>query len=259
MKNILLATQSLGIGGVETHILELCKGIKEANKDINLIVCSNGGRYEEELKKINVKHIKVPLHNSNPINIIKSYFLLNKIIKEEKIDIVHSHTRTASMILEKICSKNNIPFYTTCHFDYSLKFPFKNLSTWGNKTLAVSKDLKEYLVRNYDLNPEDIFVTVNGIDMNLFCKETKFDDILEKFNLRKDSFRIVHISRLDDATIKTLDILFDLTKEINEKIENLEIVVVGNGTKFEYLKERASKINESLNKNIIVMLRKYDK
>ena len=70
MYNILMATQALGIGGIETHIVELCRGIKEKYKNINIVVCSNGGFYEKELEQINVKHVKVPLHNSDLKNIL---------------------------------------------------------------------------------------------------------------------------------------------------------------------------------------------
>ena len=260
MYNILMATQSLGIGGIETHIVELCRGIKEKYKNINIVVCSNGGFYEKELEQINVKHIKVPLHNSNLKNILKSYKMLKKIIEEENINIVHAHTRVAAMICDSICKKKKISFYTTVHFDYDTKFPFNKLSKWGDKTLAVSKDLKEYVVKNYNVKDSNVYITVNGIDTNKFSKDVDYEDIINQFNLNPNARRIVHISRLDDATIKTLEILFDMTRELYEVIKNIEIVVVGDGTKFEYLKEKANKINEEIGKNIIFMIgkRTYD-
>ena len=256
MYNILMATQALGIGGIETHIVELCRGIKEKYKNINIVVCSNGGFYEKELEQINVKHVKVPLHNSDLKNILKSYKMLKKIIKEENINIVHAHTRVAAMICDSICKKMKIPFYTTVHFDYDTKFPFNKLSKWGDKTLAVSKDLKEYVVKNYNVKDYNVYITVNGIDTNKFSKDVAYDDVIKEFKLNPNARRIMHISRLDDATIKTLEILFDMTKELYKTIENLEIVVVGDGTKFEYLKEKANIINDELGKKVIFMIGK---
>ncbi len=63
-KRILLALMSFDIGGVETHVLELACGLKKAGH-IPILV-SNGGRFEEDIKKEGIKHIKVPLHNKNP-------------------------------------------------------------------------------------------------------------------------------------------------------------------------------------------------
>ena len=78
---ILLATMQLGIGGAETHIVELAKELKRQGHTV--IVASNGGEYVAELDVESIKHYKVPLQNKNPLNIVKSSRLLKKIIINE--------------------------------------------------------------------------------------------------------------------------------------------------------------------------------
>ncbi len=90
--NILLSLMQLNIGGAETHVVELAKELKR--KGFNVIVTSNGGVYVKELEDAGIKHYAVPLQNKNPLNMLKSARLLKKIIKDEKIDIVHSHARS---------------------------------------------------------------------------------------------------------------------------------------------------------------------
>ena len=95
--NNLLSLMHLNIGGAETHVVELAKELKR--KGFNVIVTSNGGVYVKELEDAGIKHYAVPLQNKNPLNMLKSARLLKKIIKDEKIDIVHSHARIPSFIL----------------------------------------------------------------------------------------------------------------------------------------------------------------
>ncbi|MEA4848881.1 MAG: glycosyltransferase, partial [Clostridiaceae bacterium] len=78
--NILITTMRLDIGGAETHIVELAKGLSRAG--FNVIVASAGGVYEKELERSGIKVYHVPLDNKKPHNVIKAYYQLNNIIKE---------------------------------------------------------------------------------------------------------------------------------------------------------------------------------
>ena len=102
---ILLVTMGMDIGGAETHIVELAKGLKK--KGLEVVVASNGGAYVEELSKDNIKHYEVPMHNKKISNVIKSYNMLEKIILNEKITVVHGHARIPSFILSLLKMMEN--------------------------------------------------------------------------------------------------------------------------------------------------------
>ena len=44
------------------------------------------------------------------------------------------------------------------------------LTNWGEKALAVSDDIKEYLIDNYKVKPNNIRMTVNGINTEVFSE-----------------------------------------------------------------------------------------
>ena len=138
--NILLSLMQLNIGGAETHVVELAKELKR--KGFNVIVTSNGGVYVKELEDAGIKHYAVPLQNKNPLNMLKSARLLKKIIKDEKIDIVHSHARIPSFILGKLHKRMKFPFVTTAHWVFNTSYGLKYITDWGEKTVAVSEDIK---------------------------------------------------------------------------------------------------------------------
>ena len=106
----------------------------------------------------------------NPKDVITAYKTLKNIIIDYKIDVVHGHARIPCFILNLIRKSINFRFVTTAHWVFSLKFPYKYITKWGDRSLAVSDDIKKYLIDNYGIKPGNIRVTINGIDTQKFSK-----------------------------------------------------------------------------------------
>lgn len=249
--NILLVTMGMDIGGAETHILELAKELKR--RENNVYVMSNGGKYVEELNDSGIEHIWAPLHNKNIFNMRKSYKILKETITNKKIDLVHSHTRISSYICGLLKKKIDFPFVTSAHWTFKVTPLLKKMTNWGESVIAVSEDIKTYLIDNYNVDPQKIVVTVNGIDTDKFSNNVDFSDIKKEFNLNSDSNRIVYISRMDESRALVARQLINISKELNEKIPNLEIVIVGGGDVYDELKQISDDINSELNKKLIIM------
>ena len=225
--NILMALMSLDIGGAETHVTELSKELKRRGH--NIIVASNGGVYEKELEDFGIKHYKVPLQNKQPQNIISSVNLLKKIIKDEKIDIVHSHARIPSFLLGKIRKNMKFPFVTTAHWVFTTKYGLKYITDWGQKTLAVSEDIKKYLIDNYHIPEKDITVTVNGIDTEKFSKRQPDEKLKKEFGLEDDGKTIVYVSRMDTDRSLVAHQLISAVHTLYPIIDGLKCIIVGSG------------------------------
>ena len=248
---ILMATMSMGIGGAETHILELSKELKKRGNEV--WVASNGGKYNEELESFGIHTIWAPLHNKHPKNMLKSQKILRELIKNEGIELVHSHTRISSFVLGLLAKKMKFPYVTTAHWTFKVTPLLKLMTNWGEGTIAVSEDLKDYLKKNYNVPEEDIIVTVNGIDTEKFCKDTDYSDILDEISLNKEANRVVYISRLDESRALVAKQLVEISKNLNENIDNLEIVIVGGGDSFDEISQKANEINQKLGKKLITL------
>ena len=249
--NILMVTMGMDIGGAETHILELAKELKRRNN--NIYIVSNGGKYVKELEEAGIEHIWAPLHNKKISNILESNKILEKVIEEKKIDLVHSHTRISSFVCGKLHKKLHFPFVTTAHWTFKVTPFLRRMTNWGENVIAVSKDIKEYLIKNYHISPQNIFVTVNGIDTEKFCKNLDYSKIAREFQYQENSRRIVYISRLDESRALVAKQLVNIAENLNDKIENLEIVIVGGGDVFEEIKTKVDAINQKLGKKMIIM------
>lgn len=249
--NILLATMGMDIGGAETHILELAKELKRRNN--NVYVVSNGGKYVDELNENGIEHIWAPLNNKNPDNMIKSYNILKKIINDKKIDIVHSHSRISSFICGILQKRMKFPFVTSAHWTFKVTPLLKAMTNWGQCTIAVSEDIKEYLIKNYGINSDNIIVTVNGIDTEKFSNAVDYSDVEREFKLNKESRRIVYISRMDESRALVARQLINISKNLNDRIKELEIVIVGGGDVFDELKQKCEEINKEIGRKFLTM------
>ncbi len=247
---ILMTTMQLDIGGAETHIVELSKALKKRGADI--YVASNGGAYVKELEESGIKHFAVPLNSKNPLKMAKSYRLLKKIIKENKFDIVHSHARIPSFICGKLHNTMHFPFVTTAHWVFKAGFPFNLLSDWGQRSLAVSEDIKQYLIDSYGINDHNIRITINGIDTEKFSKNTDYSDIKKEFNLSEDKRRIVYVSRMDTDRSLVAHQLIEASAELYKDFPELEIVIVGGGNDYNAVKAEAEEVNKKAGKRLII-------
>lgn len=249
--NILLALMQLDIGGAETHVVELAKELKR--RGFNVIVTSNGGVYVKELEEGGIKHYSVPLQNKKPWNMIKAAGLLKRIIKEEKIDLVHSHARIPSFILGKLHKSMGFPFVTTAHWVFKTGYGLKYITDWGEKCVAVSEDIKTYLMDNYHVPEGDIQVTINGIDTDKFSPDTDIRDIKDEFNIRDDERVIVYVSRMDEDRSLVAKQLIKGADELIKQIENLRIIVVGGGNDFDNVKNMADEVNKRAKREVITL------
>ena len=238
--NILLVTMSMDIGGAETHILELAKELKKRGN--NVYVVSAGGKLISELNCFGIEHIYAPLKDKKINHICTSFKIIKNIIKKKDIHIVHAHARIPGAICGIICKKAKVPFVTTVHGIYRVNAILKLLSNWGDKTLAVSEDIKKQVIRDYKLEEENVKTTVNGIDTNKFKKKKNLKEKLkEEFNIEKEYTVVMHVSRLDKDSSRVAQMLIDLAQKLEK--EKIRVVIIGSGDKYEELKKVADTKN----------------
>ncbi|WP_283122896.1 polysaccharide pyruvyl transferase CsaB [Anaerotignum lactatifermentans] len=248
---VLMTLMGLDIGGAETHVVELSKELKKQGYDI--IVASNGGVYEQELAEAGIRHYKVPMNQRNVMKMLKSYMLLKKIIRKEKPDIVHSHARIPGFICGMLKKKLKFTFVTSAHWVFYTGMGLKYLTNWGQKVVAVSEDIKQYLMDNYHVRSENIFVTINGIDTDKFSPETDSTKVRQEFHLTGEEPTLVYVSRMDESRAMVARQLIEITPKLAEKIPGLRIIIVGGGDVFDELLEKSKGVNKKLGRECITM------
>lgn len=249
-KNILILTMSLNIGGAETHIFELANALSRCGN--NVTVFSAGGVYAEKLELNGITHITAPLNKKDPVSLLKSFNIVKNYVKDHRPCVIHSHTRISNFTAYAVAKIYNIPFVSTVHFNFSTGFLQRKLTHWGNRALAVSEDLKEYAIKEYGYDRDKISVTVNGINLETFCKK-RLPQFKSELGIQENSKVILCVSRLDEIAGDHVKHVLDMSLQIFRDTPDCNIVIVGSGTRFDEFKKLADSVNAQTKDNFIIM------
>lgn len=240
----------MDIGGAETHILELAKELKERGHQVQVV--SEGGIFVEELLKHGIVHSIAPLSSKRPKDIIASYRILKALITKEKFDIVHSHARIPNFIIHILKKQLRFGFVSTLHFAFTKNSFVEKFTVWGDKCLVVSEDLKRHLLHNSRMKLKDITTTVNGINEKRFADLTADPALLKELGLREQSKKIICVCRLEKGNCDSAYLLVEKAEEINRKLRDTQIIIVGDGDALEELKAKADQVNQKIGTETII-------
>lgn len=247
---ILMATMSMGIGGAETHIIELCRALCCRGYDV--CVASAGGALLPQLEKTGARHISVPLDKKDPVSIARARALLSREMKKRNFDIVHAHARIPAFICGGLQKKYGFRFVTTAHYDFRVNGALRRITNWGEHTFAVSDDLRRYLLREYGISSENVSVTVNGIDTERFSPAAA-DDIRTALGVERDEKMILHISRLESYSAAFAGALTDAMPDVCAR-HKAKAVIIGGGEELEALCRHADAVNGKLGRKAVTFL-----
>ena len=230
--SICLITSSFDIGGAETHILTLAEALSRMGHRVTVV--SGGGAYAGRAGDA-FRHITIPLMRKR--SMLRALRALSLLFKRESFDVIHVHTRYTAFL----CRLLGVRFVSTAHWVFSLRFPLKQLSFWGERCLAVSEDIASYLEAGYRFPRERITVTVNGIDS------------LRYRSGKKETAGCVHItlcSRLDADRSAAAFALLEAADLLRDRFF-FSLRIVGDGEDLLALRRRASEINRRAGRPVV--------
>ena len=248
---ILMATMGLDIGGAETHIVELAKQLKSEGHEIAII--SNGGVYVPEITAAGIRHYTAPLNRRSAGAMLQGRRRLREVIALEQPDIVHAHARIPAFLCGGICRRRKIPFVTTAHWVFNAKGALRYLTDWGERTVAVSEDIKAYLIREYNLPAGHITVTINGIDTEKFSPELTGAGVAAEFGLDRSKPILSYVSRMDEDRALAAGQLIEIAPELDRAVPGIQLLIAGGGNVFRQMEERAQEVNRRLGRRCVVM------
>ncbi len=233
---ILLLIDGMGIGGAETHVLTLARSLLKRGTHVD-VMC-DGGVYTDALRSAGIRVYLAPFKKRDFFSVLKSIRALYS-RRAEAYDVIHAHTRFTAA-LANFCLPR-IPLVTTVHLDFSLSAAKRTLSCWGRMALAVSPDLKEYLIREYGVKNEDILLTNNGIDPEDFPP------------LPIRGRDILHVSRLDKDRSLTAHLLCEIAPALHRHSPNVKIRIYGGGNDFDGVAAAAERANRLIGTTVVFL------
>lgn len=257
---ILILTSRMGIGGAESHILTLARALRHLGQDI--VVASSGGALADTLVREGIEHVTLPLDSTTPLSLSLAYEGLCSLIERLAPDIIHSHSRIPSVLVERYKTQkgSRIPFLTTAHMPFSTALPYKMLSEWGERCIAVSEDIRKYLTDNYSIPPERIEVINNGVDIPTDKEQIKIKRALVRGSLGIPRNALVYMSatRSSQSRAALCEHMCSRAADLLGENEYLLLCISGKTGKEKdltnELKAQARKANRALGRRAVILI-----
>ena len=171
MPVIMQIIPELGPGGAEQGCIDVAAGLVRAGA--MAYVVSNGGARVHELTRVGATHIQLPVHSKDPLVMWRNAYALRRLIKRYDVDIVHARSRAPAWSAYRACKGTRARFMTTCHAPYNLgggaakKF-YNSSIALGERVIAISYFVAEYLKENYKIDAGKIRVVHRGVALDKF-------------------------------------------------------------------------------------------
>ena len=120
------------------------------------------------LEERGIPHIVVPMASRNPLAMARAWWRLRRLVNEYDIGLVHAHARIPAWLCKLALRGRPIPLVTTYHGTYNAGFPWKYLTTFGERAIAVSEDVRRHLEGPLGAPPTIIRVIPNGFETGEF-------------------------------------------------------------------------------------------
>ncbi|HIQ50033.1 MAG TPA: glycosyltransferase family 1 protein [Nanoarchaeota archaeon] len=184
-------------------------------------------------------------------NILSASKLVNKIIFEEKIDIVCVHDWLSAIAGLVIKNDTSLPVVFHVHATEELRANLSNMvkalehkmAEKADKIITVSYAMKEHLI-SIGYPYKKIEVVWNGVDAEFFNPKTVKKELVEKWKERhgiKDGEKVVlFIGRL--TKIKGVENLILSFSHVLKQFPETKLVIIGKGEEYMHLLELSKKL-----------------
>ncbi|MBG9791374.1 glycosyl transferase family 1 [Paenibacillus dendritiformis] len=247
---VLMVLDSLAVGGTETHVLSLVKGLQELG--VKPVYCGANGLLYNSFTQAGC-----PIH---AVDLTAGAFMLDsslqqtirtlkQIMRYRKIDVVHVHQTPSGMYAAMAAQELGIPVVFTVHGAYYPEEQLINTAQYSDAVICVSKPVQRYL---QDMGLTSLLVP-NGIDPEAFYPAPSHE-LRKSLQIPDDATVIVYASRLawDKAIVCTM--LIKAAERLRgTEVPNLHLVVVGDGIQFSEICEIVDAIHDHTGHTFIHM------
>lgn len=189
---LLQVVPELDTGGAEQTTLDIAAAVTKAGG--RALVASRGGRMVSRLTAVGGEPIQMPAHSKNPLVIAANAVRLIKLIRDEKVSLVHARSRAPAFSALWAARVTGAPFVATYHGVYkatsALKRWYNAVMTRGDLVIANSDYTRGHLLAEHRIAPGKVVTIPRGVDL------ARFDP-----------------AAVDAARVKTLESAWGLTND----------------------------------------------
>ena len=246
-------------GGTEAVVLNYYRNIDHSRVQIDFMLHTS---IEESMKNDTCKEVRAsgakiycvtPRHQS----IKKNKEEIENVFKNNKYDIIHTHTDCVGAYILRIARKanagirvahshaTNVPVKVNgvksfLHFLY-LQYCRYDIRKQANYYMACSREAAIWLFGRHAVDQKKVALLNNAIDIEIYKKNSEIRDrVRQQLNL-KDELVIGHVGRF--AVEKNHEFLIDVFSKVHSECSKTKLLLVGTGELELRIKEKVHQLS----------------
>lgn len=248
-------TLSMGTGGIENLILELCKKSNRDIFDLSVICLDSAGDLFQDLQSLGVGCF---VEKRKPGFDWRLILRLASLFRKLNVDVVHSHNQACAFYAGCAAFLARIPVSIVT--EHSRNYIHGNaVRIWEKRLLSliIDKwvDVSDYLASftvNFDkINNNKVRIILNGVDCKKFCNKVKstYCNIKNFYGLRDSAKIIIMVARF--ASIKNHSLMIDAFCKIVTIFDDVLLLLAGEGECLVDIKNKTLQLG--LNNNVLFL------
>ena len=233
------------IGGAQENTLLTVEDQKREFQDQVCLISGPGlgpeGSLEDRAKQngVDLRILPSLRRNLHPWNDWKSYRELLKLLREDRPDLLHTHSSKAGLIGRAAAAKLKIPVVHTIHgasFHYG-QSPFRyrlyrSLEKWAARRtdhfISVCDAMTEQYLKLHIVSPEHFTTIPSGMEIEPFLHPSRpVSELRTELGFTEDQIVIGKVARLFD--LKGHPWLIESAKQIVQQHPHVRFLLVGDG------------------------------
>nr|WP_249193607.1 glycosyltransferase family 4 protein [Gluconobacter wancherniae] len=193
---ILQVLPALTMGGLERGAIEIADAIVQGGGEA--LVASRQGPLLVHLRHAGAKHLVLDLKSKSPFAIRRRARDLQRIIRENGVDLVHARSRAPAWVAWLACRREGVPLVTTWHGVHGARWwgkkRYNSVLARGARVIAISRFISKRLTEEYGVGPDRLRTIPRGADPSIFdpaqVSGERILALLEQWNV-PDGVRII--------------------------------------------------------------------
>ncbi|MBE9582709.1 MAG: glycosyltransferase [Proteobacteria bacterium] len=249
LKKLLHITLDMNWGGLQRLVYDLVTdSLTRPRFSMHICCLDRSGHYANELANLGVPTF---IFHRRPVKIdLRLLASLFRLMRRQSYDVVHSHS---GCIFYASLAAKLAGIRTVVHTEHGRYFPDKRTkiledrfcSYFLNHYVCVSHELIRYMLETVRVKPNKLKLIINGVDTHRFhpySPEKKRNLRFQLFGFESKMFVIGTVCRLQP--IKNIEFLIKWAGEFFKDRSSIAIVVVGQGSEMDRLRQMSSSTPE---------------
>lgn len=256
---ILYVITKLELGGAQKQLLSLISNLDKESFEVFLFTARRGLLLEDALSisGLTLKKSRFLERAINPFKDLVALIEIHRFIKENNIDIVHTHSSKAGILgrLAARLAKVKIILHTVHGWSFNDYQPFflrrifvwleRKIASFTHRIIVVSESDKQNGLNNR-IGEEDKYILIRyGIDYSEFLKSVQPHAVRQGLGIENGDFLVTTVSCFKPQ--KSPQDFVRLAFSVSKKVPNVKFLLIGDGAlrrRIERLRDKFSLQNK---------------